>query len=168
MLSPIREIGERPEPSSAEKRGTRSAGKQPLSVAEGHTPSTTERHESDTTERRWTRSVEKRVPSIVEEHAPDTTDKLKSSPPEDTLPTSTARIASSKSAKAAREQAASSSSRAPSADAENATPAIGKAAAPATSDTCRGHTGTRQGSAAHEEEDRRTHPSAAHSSDTRW
>eukprot|EP00965_Chrysotila_dentata_P088760 2930397-Pleurochrysis_carterae.AAC.1 len=64
MLSPIKEIGERPEPSSAEKRGTRSAGKQPLSATEGHTPSKTERHEMGTAERRGTRSAEKRVPSI--------------------------------------------------------------------------------------------------------
>eukprot|EP00965_Chrysotila_dentata_P087629 2893006-Pleurochrysis_carterae.AAC.1 len=54
MLCPIKEIGERPEPSTAEKRGTRSAGKQPVSVAEGHTPSTTGRHESGTAERRGT------------------------------------------------------------------------------------------------------------------
>eukprot|EP00965_Chrysotila_dentata_P017706 588594-Pleurochrysis_carterae.AAC.1 len=74
MLSPIKEISERPKPSSAEKRGTRSAGKQPLSKAEGHTPSTTGRHESGTAERRGTRSAEKRVPSIVEERALDMTD----------------------------------------------------------------------------------------------
>eukprot|EP00965_Chrysotila_dentata_P092536 3053938-Pleurochrysis_carterae.AAC.2 len=35
MLSPVKETSERPEPSSAERRGTRSAGKLPLSMAEG-------------------------------------------------------------------------------------------------------------------------------------
>eukprot|EP00965_Chrysotila_dentata_P014101 467892-Pleurochrysis_carterae.AAC.1 len=112
MLSPIKKIGERTEPSSVERRGTRSAGKQPLSMAERHSLSTPERRESAFTERRETRSAEKRVPGIVEERAPDT-------------------ITSSKHAKATGEQVAPPASRAPSADAENATPVVGKAAAPA-------------------------------------
>eukprot|EP00965_Chrysotila_dentata_P021317 705875-Pleurochrysis_carterae.AAC.1 len=60
MLSPIREIGEKTEPSSAERRGTRSAGKQPLSMAEGSTPNASGKQELDIAERRETRSAEKR------------------------------------------------------------------------------------------------------------
>eukprot|EP00965_Chrysotila_dentata_P092537 3053938-Pleurochrysis_carterae.AAC.3 len=54
-----------------------------------------------------------------------------SSTPEDTLSTSTVRIASSKPAKATGQQTAPLSPHAPSAEAENAAPAVGKAAAPA-------------------------------------
>eukprot|EP00965_Chrysotila_dentata_P011158 362418-Pleurochrysis_carterae.AAC.1 len=61
MLSPIRETGERTEPSSAERRGSRSAGKQPLSRTEGSAPDAAGRQESDLDERRETRSTEKRV-----------------------------------------------------------------------------------------------------------
>eukprot|EP00965_Chrysotila_dentata_P043192 1434902-Pleurochrysis_carterae.AAC.1 len=64
MLSPIREIGERTEPSSAERRGTRSAGIQPLSMAEGSPQSKAGRQESGTAERRETRSAEKRMPKL--------------------------------------------------------------------------------------------------------
>eukprot|EP00965_Chrysotila_dentata_P032638 1087449-Pleurochrysis_carterae.AAC.1 len=92
-------------------------------MAEGHSPSTTGRQESGIAERRETRSAEKRVPGIVEERAQDTADMPESSLPEDTPSTSTARIASSKSAKATGEQVAPPPPRAPSADDENATPA---------------------------------------------
>eukprot|EP00965_Chrysotila_dentata_P152895 5053927-Pleurochrysis_carterae.AAC.1 len=82
MLSPIRETGERTEPSSAERRGTRSAGRQPPSMAEGSTPSASGRQELDITERRETRSAEKRVPKLVEERKQDTADTPESSLPE--------------------------------------------------------------------------------------
>eukprot|EP00965_Chrysotila_dentata_P053876 1787570-Pleurochrysis_carterae.AAC.1 len=100
MLSPIKETGERPEPGTAKKRGTRSAEKQALSMAEGHTPSTTGRHEQSIVERRGTRSAEKRAPSIVEERSLNTTERPESSTQEDTLSAATTRIASSKSAHA--------------------------------------------------------------------
>eukprot|EP00965_Chrysotila_dentata_P103771 3425944-Pleurochrysis_carterae.AAC.1 len=61
MLSPIREAGERTEPSSAERRGTRSVGKQPLSRTERSAPDTAGGQESDLDKRRETRPTEKRV-----------------------------------------------------------------------------------------------------------
>eukprot|EP00965_Chrysotila_dentata_P152323 5033808-Pleurochrysis_carterae.AAC.1 len=74
MLSPIRETGERAEPSSAERRGTRSTGKQSLSMVEGSAPDAAGRQELDLVERRETRSAEKRVPGPVEERKQDSTD----------------------------------------------------------------------------------------------
>eukprot|EP00965_Chrysotila_dentata_P172824 5703065-Pleurochrysis_carterae.AAC.1 len=92
MLSPIRETGERAEPSSAEMRGTRSTGKQSLSMAEGSAPDAAGRQESDFVERREKRSAEKRVPRLLEEHKQDSTDTPESSLPEGILSASTARI----------------------------------------------------------------------------